>query len=157
MSVCTSRKSLHLASFLAWLGPAFILDSWPLKMEPRGCPETSVMNYHYTLSNSPEGPTSHVPRGRTLKNLVLFPVSTWKTHFFSFSKHVRHTLQFIFMSLIHLFINWLTLHTSYIWNPSYVRRLYYITYVTVTITELTAIPWLLPFQKYYTWFSHALY
>jgi hypothetical protein len=28
--------------------------SWSLKMEPTGCPETSVRNYHYTLRNIPE-------------------------------------------------------------------------------------------------------
>jgi len=28
--------------------------SWPLKMGPIGCPETSVRNYHYTLRNIPE-------------------------------------------------------------------------------------------------------
>jgi len=32
----------------------FFLDSWPLKTEPRGCPETSVRNYHYSLRNSTE-------------------------------------------------------------------------------------------------------
>jgi len=30
----------------------WILD--PLKMEPVCCPETSVMNYHYSLRNDPE-------------------------------------------------------------------------------------------------------
>jgi len=25
--------------------------SWPFKMGPIGCPETSVMNYHYFLRN----------------------------------------------------------------------------------------------------------
>jgi hypothetical protein len=29
-------------------------DSWPLKMEPTGCPETSVWNYHYMLRNIAE-------------------------------------------------------------------------------------------------------
>jgi len=29
------------------------LDSWPLKMGPIGCPETSVTNYHYSLRNDP--------------------------------------------------------------------------------------------------------
>jgi hypothetical protein len=28
--------------------------SWPLKMVPIGCPETSVHNYHSTLRNIPE-------------------------------------------------------------------------------------------------------
>ena len=30
------------------------LDSWTLRMGPLGCPETSVINYHYSLRNSPE-------------------------------------------------------------------------------------------------------
>jgi len=30
------------------------LDSSPLKMGPIGCPETSVINYHYLLRNNPE-------------------------------------------------------------------------------------------------------
>jgi len=30
------------------------LDSWPLKKEPTGCPETCGRNYHYTLCNDPE-------------------------------------------------------------------------------------------------------
>jgi len=34
--------------------PAFFLDSWPLKMRPIGCPETSERNYHYLLRNNPE-------------------------------------------------------------------------------------------------------
>ena len=28
-------------------------DSWPLNMEPIGCPVTSLSNYHYSLRNSP--------------------------------------------------------------------------------------------------------
>jgi len=33
---------------------ALFLDFWPLKMGPIGCPETSVINYHYSLFNKPE-------------------------------------------------------------------------------------------------------
>ena len=43
------------------------LDSWPLKMGPIGCPETSVRNYHYLLRNSPEGRSSHLLCGGSLK------------------------------------------------------------------------------------------
>jgi hypothetical protein len=32
----------------------FFLDSWSLKVEPKGCAKTSVKNYHYTLRNNPE-------------------------------------------------------------------------------------------------------
>jgi len=31
-----------------------LLDTWLLKMGPISCPETSVRNYHYPLSNDPE-------------------------------------------------------------------------------------------------------
>ena len=31
-------------------------------MEPIGCPETSVRNYHYLLRNNPEERSSHGPR-----------------------------------------------------------------------------------------------
>jgi hypothetical protein len=34
--------------------------SWPLKMGPTGCPETSVRNYHYTLRNITEEQRSHL-------------------------------------------------------------------------------------------------
>jgi len=39
-----------------------ILDSWSLRMNPNGCPETSVRNYH-----KPEGRSSHLLRGGSLK------------------------------------------------------------------------------------------
>ena len=29
----------------------FLLDPWPVKMGPMGCPETSASNYHYSLPN----------------------------------------------------------------------------------------------------------
>jgi len=29
----------------------FLLDSWPVKMGPMGCPETSESNYYYSLHN----------------------------------------------------------------------------------------------------------
>jgi hypothetical protein len=31
-----------------------VRESWPLKMRPIGCPETSVRNYHNTLRNNLE-------------------------------------------------------------------------------------------------------
>jgi hypothetical protein len=45
----------------------FLLDSWTLKMGPRGCPEMSVRNYHYALRNIPEEHSSHLLRGGSLK------------------------------------------------------------------------------------------
>jgi len=37
--------------------------SWPLKIGPIGCPETSVRHYHYWLRNSPEERSSLLLRG----------------------------------------------------------------------------------------------
>jgi hypothetical protein len=42
--------------------------SWPLKMGPIGCPETSVQNYHSTLRNIPEERRYHLHRGGSLKS-----------------------------------------------------------------------------------------
>jgi hypothetical protein len=36
------------------VGPLFFLDCLPLKMGRTGCPETSVENYHCSLSKIPE-------------------------------------------------------------------------------------------------------
>ena len=35
------------------------LHSWPLKMGPIGCPETSAINYHYSRRNEPVRAQSH--------------------------------------------------------------------------------------------------
>jgi len=43
--------------------PAFYLDSWPLKMELIGCPETSVSNYHYLLPINSEQRSSQCEIG----------------------------------------------------------------------------------------------
>jgi len=40
--------------------------SHPQKMGLTGWPETSVMNYHYTMHNIPEESRSHLLRGRSL-------------------------------------------------------------------------------------------
>jgi hypothetical protein len=42
--------------------------SWPLKMEPIRCPETSVNNYHTTPRDVPEERVSHLHRGGSLKS-----------------------------------------------------------------------------------------
>jgi hypothetical protein len=49
--------------------------SWPLKMRPIGCPETSVANYQSTVRNIPEEWRSHLyrggsPKSRRLGNLL---------------------------------------------------------------------------------------
>jgi len=51
-------------------GPRNQLDSWPLKMEPIGCLETSVINYHYSLRNNPEERSSYILRGGSLKSRI---------------------------------------------------------------------------------------
>jgi len=38
----------------------FLSDSWPLKMRPMDCPETSVRNCHYLLGNNQEQRSSHL-------------------------------------------------------------------------------------------------
>ena len=57
--------------------------SWPLKMGPIGCPETSVRNYHYMLYNIPEERRFHLHRGGGLKSRVAVP-------YFSTLSHKRH-------------------------------------------------------------------
>ena len=47
---------------------------WPLKMEPTGCPETSVRINHYKLRNSPEERRSHLQRSRSLKSCTKYRV-----------------------------------------------------------------------------------
>jgi hypothetical protein len=42
--------------------------SWPLKMGPIGCLETSVQNCHSTLRNIPEERRSHLHHGGSLKS-----------------------------------------------------------------------------------------
>jgi len=46
-----------------------VLDSWPLKMGPIGCPETSGRNYNCCLCNNPEDCSSHLLSGVRLKSL----------------------------------------------------------------------------------------
>ena len=42
-----------------------------------GCPETSVMNYHYSPRSNPEERCSYVPRDGSLKlSLILYHIST---------------------------------------------------------------------------------
>jgi hypothetical protein len=50
------QKSAHLKG----------LKIMALEDRPRGCPETSVRNYHYTLRNNPEERSSHILRGWSL-------------------------------------------------------------------------------------------
>jgi hypothetical protein len=47
---------------------AVILDAWALKMEPKGCSETSVRNYRYSLPNNPDERSSQLLRGGSLSH-----------------------------------------------------------------------------------------
>ena len=49
------RSALFLDVTQRMLGVSI---SWPLKMEPIGCPETSVRNYQYILRDIPKNPLS---------------------------------------------------------------------------------------------------
>jgi hypothetical protein len=56
----SSKDRPHSALYKIIIGAkGFLLDSWALKMGPKGCPETSVINYHYSLRNNPEERSSH--------------------------------------------------------------------------------------------------
>jgi hypothetical protein len=61
--------------------------SWPLKMRPIRCPETSVNNYHTTLRNIPEERRSYVctPSDVTSSMTLPFPYSSSVICYDSFS------------------------------------------------------------------------
>ena len=44
--------------------------TWPLKMGPIGCPETSAQNYHSTPRNNPEAHRSHRHCSGSLKSRI---------------------------------------------------------------------------------------
>ena len=58
---------------------AIFLDSWPLRMGPIGCPETSVRNYQYLLCNNPEErssqPSCHWTNFHEIWHLSIFQKS----------------------------------------------------------------------------------
>jgi hypothetical protein len=56
-----------LPSFLV-IGFLSFLESWPVKMGPTRCPETSVNNYHTMRCNYPEDHRLHQHRGGSLKS-----------------------------------------------------------------------------------------
>jgi hypothetical protein len=67
-SVPTSRGNLFLPSSVVKKSKK---TSWPLKMEPMGCSETSVKNYHSSLRNIPEERRSHLHRVGSLKSRTI--------------------------------------------------------------------------------------
>jgi len=46
-----------------------------LKMVPIGCPQTSVINYHYSLRNNPEERSYQLLRGGNLKSRIIIIVT----------------------------------------------------------------------------------
>ena len=54
------------------------VDSWPLKMGPVGCPETSVRNYFYPSRKNPEERSSLPLRGGCLKSRLTRCYEVWK-------------------------------------------------------------------------------
>ena len=51
--------------------------TWPLKMGPIGCPETSVRSYQSTLRKIPEESRYHLHRGGSLKSHIVWnPIIT---------------------------------------------------------------------------------
>jgi hypothetical protein len=68
------RSSLSSCYFLSTLRDNLsvqstgVLDSWPLKMGPMSCPETSVRDCHYSLPNNPGERSSYLLRDGTLKS-----------------------------------------------------------------------------------------
>ena len=52
------------------VGKILTLRAATLRMEPIGCPETSVKNHHYSLRNKPEESSSELLRGGNLKSRI---------------------------------------------------------------------------------------
>jgi hypothetical protein len=48
-----------------------LLNSWPLKMGPIGCPTTSVRNHHHLLHNNWDEGSSHLLLHRSLKSHIV--------------------------------------------------------------------------------------
>ena len=74
-----NRKSLENCALLGYYAScsgnssSTFLDNLPRildpgRLDPLGCPETSVRNYHYTLRKSPEERSSHLLRGGSLSS-----------------------------------------------------------------------------------------
>jgi hypothetical protein len=51
-----------------WASSSSSWTAWPLKLEPPGCPDTSLRNYHSTLRKIPKERRCHIFRGGSLKS-----------------------------------------------------------------------------------------
>jgi hypothetical protein len=67
ISLPTVRDNLSVPSSRVKQDQGRVKNSSPSNMRPIGCPETSARNYHYLLCNNPEGRSSHLLRGGSLK------------------------------------------------------------------------------------------
>jgi hypothetical protein len=83
LAVVTSHVFLPRGAFQL-LGNGFLSysESWPTRMGPIRCPETSVTNYHTTPCNYPEDHRFHQHRGWSLKLRLLryFPNMCMSLH-----------------------------------------------------------------------------
>jgi hypothetical protein len=75
-----------LSSFLV-TGFLSYLESWPVRMGPTRCPETSVNNYHTTPCNYPEAHRLHQHRSGSLKSTSSLiaakfcnKINAWNSH-----------------------------------------------------------------------------
>ena len=66
------------------------IPSSMVKMGPISRPETSVRNYRYSLRNSPEGRSSHLLRGGSLKTQTI--IFLWHLHSLFQISHKNSTL-----------------------------------------------------------------
>jgi hypothetical protein len=82
-----------------------VLDSWPLKMGPIRCPETSVNNYHTTSRNIPEGRRNYI--------------RSFSQHSVLYVVYIGHTDGHIYTGLFKMIV-WVltTCHTQYTWDSS---------------------------------------
>jgi hypothetical protein len=96
---------------------------WALKIWPISSPETSVMNYHYTLCNIPEERNSYELRSGSLKshssnitNIFIHPVGTnqcllFKCHTLKHLKSLKHVSN----------VRWLSSGSFWSWLKSLVK------------------------------------
>ena len=73
-SRCCYQTPLSLFLCLSVRVKTFGFLTPPLKMGQICCPETSVRNCHYCLRNNPEGRSSHLLRGGSLKSHKKTPI-----------------------------------------------------------------------------------
>jgi len=68
--LCACFQYLHTRTTLLWviMQQAVVVSYRPLIIGPIGCPEISVINYHYSLRNDSEEHSSHLLRGGSLNS-----------------------------------------------------------------------------------------